>query len=166
MLYFTKYYESLKKTDYRKNRTESESMKIKTIISIVLLSIVMILSAVTSGFAAGDVEWNVLKTLQLEAIPIDVAITPDGRRIYVLTDQGEILVYSSTQTVEGRIEVGKHVDQLKLGPRGETLILSSGQDKTIQIVTIDFIQNIDTTGAPFMGREDAPVVIAVFNDFQ
>ncbi len=141
-------------------------MKIKTIISIAFLSIVMILSAFNSGFAAGDVEWNILKTLQLDATPIDVAITPDGRRIYVLTDQGEILVYSSTQTLEGRIEVGKHVDQLKLGPRGETLILTSGRDKTIQVATVDFIQNIDTAGAPFKGPEDAPVVIAVFDDFQ
>ena len=141
-------------------------MKIKTVISNVSLSIVIILSAFTGGFSAGDVEWNILKTLELDATPIDVAITPDGRRIYVLTDQGEILVYSSTQTVEGRIEVGKHVDQLKLGPRGETLILTSGRDKTIQVATVDFIQNIDTTGAPFKGPEDAPVVIAVFDDFQ
>ena len=80
-------------------------MKNKTIISIVFLSIVIIPGAFTGGFAAGDVEWNILKTLQLDATPIDVAITPDGRRIYVLTDQGEILVYSSTQKVEGRVEV-------------------------------------------------------------
>lgn len=141
-------------------------MKIKTILSIVLLSIVMIPGAFTGGFAAGDVEWNILKTLQLDATPLDVAITPDGRRIYVLTDQGEILVYSSTQKVEGRVEVGKQVDQLKLGPRGETLILTSSRNRTIQVATVDFIQNIDTSGAPYKGPEDAPVVIAVFDDFQ
>ena len=141
-------------------------MKIKTILSIVLLSIVMIPGAFTGGFAAGDVEWNILKTLQLDATPLDVAITPDGRRIYVLTDQGEILVYSSTQKVEGRVEVGKQVDQLKLGPRGETLILTSSKKRTVQVIGIDYIQTINTSGSPFKGKADARVVIAVFDDFQ
>ena len=127
---------------------------------------VIVVGAAVNIFAAGEVEWNILKTLQLEATPIDVAITPDGKRIYVLTDQGEILVYSSTQKIEGRIDVGKQVDQLKLGPRGETLILTSGRDKTVQIATVDFIQKINTNGAPFKGPEDASVVIAVFDDFQ
>ena len=117
-------------------------------------------------FASDTVEWNVLKTLQLDASPIDVVPSPDGRRIYVLTDQGEIVVYSSTQRVEGRIAVGKHVDQIKLDPRGETLILSSRQNKTLQIATVDFVQNINISGSPFKGRQEAPIVIAVFDDFQ
>ena len=141
-------------------------MKWKKIRAIALFTMVIVVGAAVNIFAAGEVEWNILKTLQLEATPIDVAITPDGKRIYVLTDQGEILVYSSTQKIEGRIDVGKQVDQLKLGPRGETLILTSGRDKTVLIATVDFIKKINTTGAPFKGAEDAPVVIAVFDDFQ
>ena len=141
-------------------------MKWKKIRSIVLFTLVIVLGVAVNSFAAGSVEWSILKTLQLEAKPIDVAITPDGRRIFVLTGQGEILVYSSTQNVEGKIDVGQHVDQLKLGPRGETLILTSGENKTVQIVTLDFIQKINVSGAPFKGDEDAAVVIAVFDDFQ
>jgi DNA-binding beta-propeller fold protein YncE len=141
-------------------------MKSKIMKWILLSAMIVALGAFTGGLAAGDAEWNILKTLQIEATPIDVAITPDGRRIYVLTDQGEILVYSTNQKIEGRIEVGKQVDQLKLGPRGETLILTSGRDKTVQIATVDFIQKINTAGAPFKGPEDAAVVIAVFDDFQ
>ena len=117
-------------------------MKWKNIKLVLLFTTVIVVGAFTNGLAAGNVEWNILKTLQLDATPIDVAITPDGRRIYVLTEQGEILVYSSTQNVEAKIEVGQHVDQLKLGPRGETLILTSGQNKTVQVVSLDFIQKI------------------------
>ncbi len=141
-------------------------MKLKKMRTMALLTVIIVVSGAVNIYAAGDVEWNILKTLQLDATPIDVAVTPDGRRIYVLTDQGEILVYSSTQNVEGKIEVGRHVDQLKLGPKGETLILTSGENKTVQIITVDFIQKIDTAGAPFKGPEDAPVVIAAFDDFQ
>ena len=141
-------------------------MKWKKISSMALFTVAITLGASVNIFAAGSVEWSILKTLQLEATPIDVAITPDGRRIFVLTDQGEVLIYPSTGKMEAKIDVGQHVDQIKSGPRGSTLILTSGKNKTVQVITLDFIQKINTTGAPFKGAEDAAVVIAVFDDFQ
>ena len=122
--------------------------------------------AFAGALASDNLEWDVYHTLNLEASPVDVAVTYDGRKIFILTDQGEILVYSSSKEPDARINVGKHVDQIKLGPRGDTLILSSGKNKTVQMVTIDFIQTINTAGSPFKGQEDAPIVIAVFDDFQ
>jgi hypothetical protein len=133
---------------------------------IALFSIAMILGAAVNGFAAGPVEWSILKTLQLEQTPIDVAVAPDGRRMFVLTEQGEIVIYSATTQVEGKIDVGSHVDSIKLGPRGNTLILSSRENKTVEIINFDFIRKINVSGAPWKGPEDAPVVIAVFSDFQ
>ena len=141
-------------------------MNWKNFKSITVLTSIIVLVAFTNGLTSGNVEWNVHKTMQIEAKPIDVAITPDGRRIFVLTEQGEVLIYSSTTKMEAKIDVGQHVDQMKLGPRGDTIILTSGENKTVQIITIDFIQKINVSGAPFKGTEDAPVVIAVFDDFQ
>lgn len=131
-----------------------------------MLTILMVLGCFVDGLAADSVEWDIQKTLQLEAAPIDVAVAPDGRRIFVLTGQGEILIYSSTAQIEGKINVGLYVDQMKLGPRGDSLILSSRANKTVEIVTFDFIQKINVSGSPFRGEQDAPVVIAVFSDFQ
>ena len=141
-------------------------MKPKKIKLILLLTMAIVLGAFTNSFASDSVEWNVYKTLKLEESPIDVALSPDGRRIFVLNDQGEIVIYSSAGKIEAKIDVGKHVDQLKLGPRGDSLILSSSKNKTVEIVTLDFIQNINVSGSPFKGPADAPVVIAVFDDFQ
>jgi len=141
-------------------------MNWKNFKSIMVFTSVIVLGAFTSGLASDAVEWNVHKTLQLDATPIDVAITSDGRRIFVLTEQGEVIIYSSNKKVEAKIDVGKHVDQIKLGPRGSTLILKSGKNKTVQIVTLDFLQKIHVSGAPFKGPEDAAVVVAVFDDFQ
>lgn len=141
-------------------------MTCKKINSIMGFILVIVLVALTCSPASGAVEWNVLKTLQLEAIPIDVAVSADGKRFFVLTDQGQVAIYSSTATLETKIDVGQHVDQIKLGPRGASLVLSSGKNKTVQIVTLDFIQKINVSGAPFKGAEDAAVVIAVFDDFQ
>ena len=141
-------------------------MKPEKINLILLLTMAIVLGAFTNSFASDNVEWNVYKTLQLEESPVDVAVSPDGRRIFVLTDKGEIVIYSSAGKIEAKIDVGQHVDQLKLGPRGDSLILSSGKNKTVEIVTIDFIQKINISGSPFKGPEDAAVVIAVFDDFE
>ena len=141
-------------------------MTCKTIKSIALPTIALILVTTMNGFAAGPVEWSILKTLQLEQTPIDVVVAPDGRRMFVLTEQGEIVIYSSRTQVEGKIDVGSHVDHIKLGPGGNTLILSSRANKTVEIINFDFIQKINVSGAPWKGPEDAPVVIAVFDDFQ
>jgi hypothetical protein len=141
-------------------------MKLKKILLVLPCAISIALCAETTSLASDNVEWNVYKTLQLDATPIDVAVTPDGRRIFVLTAHGEIVVYSSRMNVEAKIDVGKQVDRLKLLAGGEALVLSSAEDKTVQIVTLDFIQKITTDGAPFKGPEDATVVVAVFDDFQ
>ena len=141
-------------------------MKREKIKLVLLLTMTIVMGALINSFASDNVEMNVYKTLQLEETPIDVAVSPDGRRIFILTDRGEVAVYSSAAQIEGKIDVGQHVDQIKLGPRGESLILKSSTKKTVQIVTVDFVQKINTSGSPFKGPEDAPVVIVVFDDFQ
>jgi hypothetical protein len=62
--------------------------------------------------------------------------------------------------------VGKVYDRLKLVESSDILFLSSRKDKIIQIIQLDFVQNIDTLGSPFKGSENAPVIIAVFSEFQ
>jgi hypothetical protein len=86
--------------------------------SIMEFTLVIVLVALICSPASGTVEWNVFKTLQLEAIPIDVAVSADGKRFFVLTDQGQVAIYSSTATLEAEIDVGQHVDQIKLGSQG------------------------------------------------
>ena len=126
-------------------------MKLEKINLILLLAMAFVLGTFANSFASDNVEWDVYKTLKLEESPIDVAVSPDGKRIFVLTDRGKVVIYSSTGKIEAKMDVGQHVDQLKLGPRGDSLILSSGKNKTVDIVTVDFIQNINVSGSPFKG---------------
>ena len=84
--------------------------------SIMVITFVIVLGFFTSGLASDVVEWNVYKTLQLDATPIDVSFSPDGPRIFVLTERGEVIIYSSPGKVEVKIDVGQHVDQIKIGP--------------------------------------------------
>ena len=127
---------------------------------------VIILFSNNSLSAAGSVEWSVLKTLKLDAAPIDVAVSADGRRIFVLTEQGEIIVYTGNAEKEGTLQVGSHIDKIQVGPRGDIIFANSRENKTVQVYAVDFIQNINVAGSPYKGPVDAPVVIAVFDDFQ
>ena len=103
-------------------------------IRITALSTFLFLLILLPNLSASDsVEWTPYKTMQLDAAPIDVAISPDGRRIFVLTDQGEILIYSATSNGKVKMNVGKHVDQIKMGPGGDSLILNSNKNKTSKI---------------------------------
>jgi hypothetical protein len=141
-------------------------MTSKMLKTLAPLTIVIILLSASSLSASDAVEMTLLKTLKLEAAPIDLAVSADGRRIFVLTDQGKIIVYSANGEEEATIDVGAQVDKIQVGPRGDIIFCNSRQNKTLQVFAVDFIQNIDISGSPFKGPADAPVVIAVFDDFQ
>lgn len=137
-------------------------MKLKYFIC--LLAVLCVLLA--SSQSRATVEWNIQKTLKLDSPPRDVAVSLNGKRIYILTDEGIILVYTPAGNLMEKIPIGKHIDQINVGPREDVLLLQSRQNKTVQILTVDFIKEINTIGSPFKGPADAPVVIAVFSEFQ
>jgi DNA-binding beta-propeller fold protein YncE len=134
------------------------------------LVLLVILFLLYSGWPApvlhAEVESRTLSTLSLDSKPIDIISSPKGKWLYILTP-GEILVYSqSGKSVTDRIVVDKGVDQVAVSPRGDQLFLTNSKDNTLSIVSLDFVQKIDVAGAPFKGAVNAPVVIAVFDDYQ
>lgn len=133
-------------------------------LAALLLIPVILLTLCPPGKA--EVEWDVKKTLNIEKTPLDVAVSVNGRWVFVLTDQGSVIIYSGDGELEDEITVGKDVNGIKVGPEEDILLLSSGKNKTVQILLLDFIQNIDISNSPFKGEVDAPVQIAVFGDFQ
>jgi hypothetical protein len=116
--------------------------------------------------SAATVELNVANTLNLKETPRDTVMALNGKWIYILTEKGNLLVYTSTGQLKETISVGNHVESIKAGPREDVLLLTSGKEKTVQVITLDFIQLINIAGAPFKGKQDAPVAIATFNDFE
>ncbi|MEW6668938.1 MAG: thioredoxin domain-containing protein [Thermodesulfobacteriota bacterium] len=106
------------------------------------------------------------RTLEVNEDILDVAVTHSGKWIYVLTGKGEVLVYSGSGQLSDRISVGPGVDGIRVGPREETLVLTSRGEKRIRVIVLDFVKRINSAGSPFKGREDAPVEITVFSEFQ
>ncbi|MEE8315279.1 MAG: hypothetical protein V3R70_01890, partial [Syntrophobacteria bacterium] len=64
----------------------------KTRLVVFLLVPVILLTFCFHGDAT--VEWDVKKTLKIEKTPVDVAVSLNGRWVFVLTAQGSILIYS------------------------------------------------------------------------
>lgn len=138
----------------------------KKMIMFVLAVLVMVAWAFLPKVAQADVEWKVLRSLDLKDAPLDVAPSMDGQRLFVLTP-GEILVYSIPEgKITDHISVDKEFDRIVSIPRGDTLTISSSKKKTVQVIMLETIYKIDVSGLPFKGPKDAPVTIAVYDDYQ
>ena len=116
--------------------------------------------------ALAKTDWQVRQKLQLEQAPVDMLVSSNNKWIYILTSDGQILIYSARGQLKDSIRVGPDVDQIKSGPRDDMLFLLSRESKSVQIITIDFTEDITTRGSPVKGPRDAPVTVAVFSDFQ
>jgi DNA-binding beta-propeller fold protein YncE len=126
----------------------------------------ILLLATTASVSFAEVEWTITNTLKIDGTPLDMTVSPDGRFIYVLTEDGNIHIYTAKGTLKDTLNVGQQVDRIKLGPKGENLFISSRQNKTLKVITLDFLYDINISGSPTQGADNAPVVIAVFSDFQ
>ena len=136
---------------------------------MIVLVLALLVAAAWASFpkvVQADVEWKVLKSLDLKATPLDVAPSADGQRLFVLTP-GEILVYSIPEgKITDHIPVDKGFDRIVSLPRGDALSISSSTKKMLQVITLESLYKIDVSGLPFKGPKDAPVTIAVYDDYQ
>ena len=117
------------------------------------------------------VDWVVSNTLKTTAAPLDIAASLDGKWTFVLAEGGKLLIYSDKGTLEETIAVDPGMDHiassgLQAANIPDRISLASTKNKTVQTVTLDFSVPINIQGAPFLGPENAPVVIVAFSDFE
>ena len=136
-----------------------------TYAKLCLIPAIVLFLAVPSLVGA-KVEWSIQNTIKTGEPPVDVAVSPNGSAIFVLTSNGSVLIYDRQGKLDGTIKIGVHVDQIRVGPSGEQLFATSRQNQTVEVIALNFIRKINVMGSPSKGRKDAPVIIAVFSDFQ
>ena len=136
----------------------------KKCLSMLVLAGMCVCVTTTPGLSA--VEMSLQSTLQLKESPVDVEVSVNGKWVFVLTGDRNLLVYGSDGTLEGTIAVERSVDGIKAGPQEDILFLIDSTRNTVQAATLDFVRAIDVSGSPFKGTPGAPVVVAVFSDFQ
>lgn len=119
-----------------------------------------------AGSHASGVEWEIIKSLNTGARPVDVAVSADGRSVFVLTEDGALSIYTSEGSLTEKISLGYPAERIAVAPDGERIYVTSRQGKRVDVIQLDYVREINVSGAPFKGPEKAPVTIAVFSDFQ
>jgi DNA-binding beta-propeller fold protein YncE len=104
--------------------------------------------------------------MQLSSEALDLAVSSDGQWTFVLTGSGTVSVYSASGDLIQSIQVGKEFDSLEYSAAGNRLLLSSSGKKTVKVLSLAMIHELDYKGSPFKGAGSASVSIAVFDDFQ
>jgi DNA-binding beta-propeller fold protein YncE len=132
----------------------------------ILALTVGLMMAVLPDKSSAEVEWQIQSTLKMDKPPLDMAVSADGNRIFVLTEGGTILVFSHDGKLEDTIRAGRGADHIRVGEREDVLYLQSTVNKTVQIISLEFIHHINIAACPFKGPADALVTIVVFSDFQ
>jgi hypothetical protein len=136
----------------------------RIVITPLLFILLTVLSMSLPAFAAVEISGQ--KTLELEGSPLDMAVSLNGKWIFVLTDQQKILIFSSDGTLNDEIPVDARIDGIQVGGMEDIIYLTSRSEKKIQVIRLDFIHKINVLGSSFKGKHDAPVVIAVFSEFE
>jgi hypothetical protein len=120
-----------------------------------------------SGLVMAEIERGDSKTFKLDAKPIDMTITADGKFTFVLAEGGKVLSYDNTSgELKGTLKVSESATSIVTSSGGDFLLVADSKNDTIEMVGISFVVNIDIAGLPFKGPANAPVVVAVFSDYQ
>ena len=129
----------------------------------------LVFFVVSAGFvstASAELEWTFRKQVPLTTAPLDNAVSADGQLFFMLS-AGEIAVYSLTQNKTiNTIPIDPDYDRISVSPKGNSLIVTSSAGKSMKIIDLEFVYQIDKSGLPLKGPADAPVTIAVFSDYQ
>jgi hypothetical protein len=113
-----------------------------------------------------DLSWKIISEIAIEGEPLDIAATADGQTLFILVP-GEIVVYSAAEKeIKKKIPVGKDFNRITYAPALHALVVSSGESKALQILKLQDIHQLDLSGLPFKGPEDAPVTVVVFSGYQ
>jgi protein-disulfide isomerase len=116
--------------------------------------------------ARATVETATIQSLKSSGTPVDSATSADGHWYFVLTSQGQVEIYGADGTLKDKIKTPGPADSIASSPTGGLLYLSNKATGAITLLAVNFVQDINTVGAPFKGPANAPVAVVVFSDFQ
>ena len=119
-----------------------------------------------STLVMAEVEMGQSKIFKLDAKPIDITTSADGKYTFVLAEGGKIFILDSSGTLKDTLTVNESVVSIGTSPSGDFLILADSNAKTLEVARISFVVDIDIAGLAYKGPANAPVVIAVFSDYQ
>jgi hypothetical protein len=97
---------------------------------------------------------------------IDLAVSSDGQWTFILTGRGEVAIYNASGQFLQTLKVGSGFDRIEFDQAGNRLLLGGSGRQELRVITLTMRYGIDDSGSPVKGAVDAPVTVAVYNDFQ
>lgn len=145
---------------------ESAMLRHLLIAALLLLPLSTHAAEPAKNMTSGDLNWSVQATWTLTAKPLDLAHSLDNKKVFILADDAKVHIFTAEGKKLGEMPVAADINGIDIAPRGEMLYLINGKDKSFTALNVSFTQKIDVTGAPVLGRQDAPVTLVVFSDFE
>lgn len=141
-------------------------MKNRFSIPYLLILIVLLSPLSISTAQLIDVDWSQLQQLKLEFPPLDVASTPDGELIFILMP-GKVAIYNKGSLKPlNQIPIEPGYDRLSYAADARMLVLTNRSKQEFKSIRVSRVFAISVEGSPYMGPENAPVTIAVFDDYE
>ena len=136
----------------------------RLVASFLLACTIALVGLVGNGNA--EMEFDVLQTIPLAKKAVDIATSGDGKHLFILLEGGVVDIYDQGGQRQDTLQVGASVDKIAASPDGSILYLTDSAANAVKIAEVSYLATIDTVGSPYKGKADAPVVIAVYSDFQ
>ncbi len=154
------------------NNTHKKSVTKKSII----LATLFLLGCTTSLFAAekatpesghnGHIRWQLFPSWKTGEKIIDMVHSLDGKRVFFLTANNQVHIYSTKGKRLGVMPVPQGVSNIDISPVGNILYLFDNDTNAFTAASLVFQHDIDTADAPVQGAAEAPISIVVFTDFE
>jgi hypothetical protein len=126
----------------------------------------MFAAIVLPGVAKAEVDWQTRNTIKTKKTPIDIQITADGKKTFILTEGGRLEIYDSNAAMIDSIKVDPDMNILSADGTGMRVFLGNSKNNSVHELLIETIAEFNYEGSPYLGKKEAPVVLAVFSDFQ
>jgi protein-disulfide isomerase len=124
----------------------------------------VLLIAGWSALATAAVQVEGSKAVRLPKAALDVAMTLDGSKVFVLMKGGEVQVLAPTGELLERFTVAAAAERLAVSPEGDRLFVTAGAE--LQVFEIASQHELPILNSPAKGAVNAPVTLTVFSDFQ
>lgn len=127
---------------------------------------VLLLGIVFWQPSRAEVDLEVLGNMALDATPVDVAVSEDGRWIYVLTTEARLHIYSHKGELKGSVAVPAGSQRIASGPGDDILFVTNTDNRTVQAVRVNLQHAFTSEQSPTKGPAEAPVTLTLFTDFE
>jgi len=127
---------------------------------------VFILALAGPGNSSATVEKGLQRSFTVPETPLASVSSGDGKTFFVLSATGKVFIYGANGEYKDTLAVDGAPDLISVSHDGSVIYLTSKQSGKVQVINVDYVQEIKIAGDAIRGDRNGAVTIALFSDFQ